>query len=212
MIESSFHRAIYLTGPTGSGKTAAGVALARWLGAEILALDSTTLYRGMDIGSAKPALAERGVITHHSDFDFTIIDCPPSIAVQVRFFLAVADAYIVPAIPDRLSVRGSLLLQRRIRTRVKLEGLGTLWSLYRVQNQIHRKIVDAAAKGTKPFDALPKPFGTIIPNATPIAEVAEPNRNPGHSPRSIPSHSPSFIVRCAKRSFKGANGSDQVSA
>jgi tRNA dimethylallyltransferase len=63
--EGLFHRAIYLTGPTGSGKTAVGVALARRVGAEILALDSTTLYRGMDIGTAKPSLAERGGIPHH---------------------------------------------------------------------------------------------------------------------------------------------------
>jgi tRNA dimethylallyltransferase len=60
-----FHRAIYLTGPTASGKTAVGVALAKRLGAEIVALDSMTLYRGMDIGTAKPALLERGGIPHH---------------------------------------------------------------------------------------------------------------------------------------------------
>ena len=60
-----FHRAVYLTGPTASGKTAVGVALARRLDAEIVALDSATLYRGMDIGTAKPTLAERGGVTHH---------------------------------------------------------------------------------------------------------------------------------------------------
>jgi tRNA dimethylallyltransferase len=60
-----FHRAIYLTGPTASAKTAVGVALARRLGAEVLALDSATLYRGMDIGTAKPSIADRGGIPHH---------------------------------------------------------------------------------------------------------------------------------------------------
>ncbi len=65
MSEDAFHRAIYLTGPTASGKTAVGVALARRLGAEIIALDSTTLYRGMDIGTAKPTIEERGGIRHH---------------------------------------------------------------------------------------------------------------------------------------------------
>ncbi len=58
--DSPFHRAIYLTGPTASGKTAVGVALARRLGAEVVALDSMTLYRGMDIGTAKPTEAETG--------------------------------------------------------------------------------------------------------------------------------------------------------
>jgi len=65
MHDNAFHRAIYLTGPTAAGKTAVGVALARRLGAEVLALDSTTLYRGMNIGTAKPALDERGGIPHH---------------------------------------------------------------------------------------------------------------------------------------------------
>jgi len=65
MFDNVFHRAIYLTGPTASGKTAVGVALAHRLGAEVIALDSMTLYRGMDIGTAKPALAERGGIPHH---------------------------------------------------------------------------------------------------------------------------------------------------
>src|SRR4051812_14780978 len=60
-----FHRAIYLTGPTASGKTAVGVALARRLDAEVVALDSMTLYRGMDIGTAKPTPEERGGVPHH---------------------------------------------------------------------------------------------------------------------------------------------------
>ncbi|MDX2038982.1 MAG: tRNA (adenosine(37)-N6)-dimethylallyltransferase MiaA [Isosphaeraceae bacterium] len=62
---AGFHRAIYLTGPTASGKSAIGVELARLLDAEIIALDSMTLYRGMDIGTAKPTSEERGGIEHH---------------------------------------------------------------------------------------------------------------------------------------------------
>ena len=64
-VPDRFHRAIYLTGPTASGKTAVGVALARRLGAEVVALDSMTLYRGMDVGTAKPTEEERGGIPHH---------------------------------------------------------------------------------------------------------------------------------------------------
>jgi tRNA dimethylallyltransferase len=56
---------VYLTGPTASGKTAVGVELARLLGAEIVALDSMTLYRGMDIGTAKPTADERAAVPHH---------------------------------------------------------------------------------------------------------------------------------------------------
>ena len=60
MEQNAFHRAIYLTGPTASGKTAVGVALARRLDAEVIAMDSATIYRRMDIGTAKPTIAERG--------------------------------------------------------------------------------------------------------------------------------------------------------
>jgi tRNA dimethylallyltransferase len=60
-----FRRAIYLTGATASGKTAVGVALARRLGAEVVALDSMTLYRGIDVGTAKPTEEERGGLPHH---------------------------------------------------------------------------------------------------------------------------------------------------
>jgi tRNA dimethylallyltransferase len=65
MPDNPFHRAIYLTGPTASGKTAVGVALARRLDAEIVAMDSTTIYRRMDIGTAKPTMDERGGVPHH---------------------------------------------------------------------------------------------------------------------------------------------------
>lgn len=113
------------------------------------------------------------------DYDFTIVDCPPSLAVQVKILLGVADSYIVPCVPDRLSVRGSLFLLNRIKSRgFKITGMGTLWSLYRQQNAMHRKFVEAAQERVAPFDQLPEPFETEIPNATKIAESTEPGRKP----------------------------------
>ncbi len=55
----------YLTGPTASGKTKVGLLLAERIGAEIISLDSMALYRGMDIGTAKPTLSDRSQIPHH---------------------------------------------------------------------------------------------------------------------------------------------------
>jgi tRNA dimethylallyltransferase len=55
----------YLTGPTASGKTAVGIELARRLNAEIVSLDSMAVYRGMDIGTAKPSPAEQAAVRHH---------------------------------------------------------------------------------------------------------------------------------------------------
>jgi len=54
-----------LLGPTASGKTAVALRLARKLGAEILSLDSMQVYRGMDIGTAKPSPGEQAEIPHH---------------------------------------------------------------------------------------------------------------------------------------------------
>lgn len=55
----------YLTGATASGKTRLGIELARKLNAEIISLDSMAVYRGMDIGTAKPTAAEQAVVPHH---------------------------------------------------------------------------------------------------------------------------------------------------
>ena len=55
----------FLTGPTASGKTSVGIPLAEQLNAEIISLDSMAVYRGMDIGTAKPAESERHQIRHH---------------------------------------------------------------------------------------------------------------------------------------------------
>jgi tRNA dimethylallyltransferase len=56
---------VAVVGPTAAGKTALAVALAQRLGGEVVNADSMQLYRGMDIGTAKPDLAERGGVPHH---------------------------------------------------------------------------------------------------------------------------------------------------
>jgi tRNA dimethylallyltransferase len=58
-------RAIALAGPTASGKTALSLAIAREWPAEIISVDSALVYRGMDIGTAKPSAAERAQVPHH---------------------------------------------------------------------------------------------------------------------------------------------------
>ncbi len=60
-----FTDALILTGPTACGKTALALATAPRLGAEVVAMDSMTVYRGMDVGTAKPTTAERAAVPHH---------------------------------------------------------------------------------------------------------------------------------------------------
>ena len=56
---------IVITGATATGKTAAALGLARAFDGEIVSADSRQLYRGMDIGTAKPTTAERALVPHH---------------------------------------------------------------------------------------------------------------------------------------------------
>ncbi len=56
---------IALAGPTASGKTAAALAVAERWPVEIISVDSALVYRGMDIGTAKPSAAERAAVPHH---------------------------------------------------------------------------------------------------------------------------------------------------
>ena len=65
MIDQDLPPAIFLMGPTASGKTALAVEIAQNLGAEIISVDSALVYQGMDIGTAKPSMNERGGIKHH---------------------------------------------------------------------------------------------------------------------------------------------------
>ncbi|HTG44482.1 MAG TPA: isopentenyl transferase family protein, partial [Verrucomicrobiae bacterium] len=57
--------AIYIAGPTASGKSELALLLAEKLGGEILTVDSMQVYRGMDRGTAKPSAADRARVPHH---------------------------------------------------------------------------------------------------------------------------------------------------
>jgi tRNA dimethylallyltransferase len=97
---SRIDNAWFLAGPTASGKTAAGIELARQIGAEIISLDSMALYRGMDIGTAKPTTEERSRVPHHL---IDIVD--PSEEFSVAQYLEAATAAA-----DEIAARGRQIL------------------------------------------------------------------------------------------------------
>jgi chromosome partitioning protein len=117
-------------------------------------------------------------------FDYVLVDCPPTIPLQVKTLLKVADAYIVPSVPDRLSVRGSFHLMERMRrmNMTRVRPLGLLWTLYRESNTIHRRVVSKSQQGEALHKLLPAPFRTILPNATAIARASEEE---GTRPQSV---------------------------
>ena len=55
----------FLSGPTAGGKTAVGIELARLIDGEIISMDSMAVYRGMDVGTAKPSPTEQAAVPHH---------------------------------------------------------------------------------------------------------------------------------------------------
>ena len=78
---------ICITGPTASGKTALSIALAQKLNTEIISSDSMQIYRGKDIGTAKPTRVEQKGVPHHM---IDIVD--PSEPFSVARYTALADA------------------------------------------------------------------------------------------------------------------------
>ena len=155
-----------INGPTASGKTAVAVAVAELLAsdgipAEVVNADSMLVYRGMDIGTAKPTLAERGGITHHlidimdvtepatvADFQAlaraTIADCRARGVVPL---LAGGSGLYVHAILDEIEFPGT---DPEVRARLEgeLERLGPL--------ALHRRLAEldpGAAAGILPGNA-----------------------------------------------------------
>ncbi len=89
---------LVIAGPTASGKTSVAVELARRYGGELVGGDSVQVYRGFDIGSAKPTTAELGTIPHH------LIDViEPTESIDAAGFAAHADRAI-----EAISARGHL--------------------------------------------------------------------------------------------------------
>lgn len=83
MRDRAAPRALYLTGPTGAGKSAVALVLAERLGGEIISVDSMQVYRGLDLGTAKPGPAERARVPHHL-LDVADLDQPFTAADFVR--------------------------------------------------------------------------------------------------------------------------------
>jgi tRNA dimethylallyltransferase len=86
-------RLLAIVGPTATGKTEVGILLAESLGGEIVSADSMQVYRGMDIGTAKPTAQQRQRAAHHL-IDIIAPDQPFSVAdYQARADAALADIW-----------------------------------------------------------------------------------------------------------------------
>lgn len=133
--------AVAVVGPTATGKSDLGVALARRLGGEVVNADAMQLYRGMDVGTAKLPPAERGGVPHHQ-LDVLEVSEEASVSAYQRHARADVAAIrgrgrrpvvvggsglYVRALLDRLDIPPTDPdVRRRIEARASLEGPGIL--------------------------------------------------------------------------------------
>ena len=120
-----------IVGPTAVGKTALGIALAQRLGGEIVNADSRQIYRGMDLGTAKPSAAEQAAAPHHL-IDIVDPDAPFGLATyreladaaiaQItaraqlpllvggtgQYVMAVVEGWEIPRVPPAPEIRARL--------------------------------------------------------------------------------------------------------
>ena len=112
-MKSSKPLVVAIMGPTASGKTAAALAIAKSIPCEIISVDSALIYRGMDIGTAKPSDEERSQVPHHL---IDILD--PSLSYSVKQFRddtlrLIADIQARSKLP--LLVGGTMLYFKALR-------------------------------------------------------------------------------------------------
>jgi tRNA dimethylallyltransferase len=152
-----------LVGPTASGKTDASIPLAQAMGAEIVSVDSMVVYRGMDVGTAKPGPGERAAVRHHL-LDVADPGEPFSVVAFQRLALEAVDE-LERAGGRALLVGGSGLYFRAVVDR--LEFPGTRAST--------RALLEAEAAAAGP-EALHRRLGILDPAAAARIEPSNARR------------------------------------
>lgn len=143
-----------IVGPTAVGKTRAAVAVARLLGGEIVSCDSMQVYRGMDIGTAKPTSAEMAGVPHHlldvadPDHEFSVAE------YQSLAAAAIQDIQRRGRLP--LLVGGTGLYLRAVLHDYYLSGPGP-------DPAVRRRLRRLAAEGGE--DALHRQLAAVDPDA-----------------------------------------------
>ncbi|HCN41678.1 MAG TPA: tRNA (adenosine(37)-N6)-dimethylallyltransferase MiaA [Proteus vulgaris] len=157
-------KAIFLMGPTASGKTALAIALRQKLPVDIISVDSALIYRGMDIGTAKPDVAEQSLAPHRL---IDILDpALPYSAADFRRDALNAMEEITAAGRIPLLVGGTMLYFKAL-----LEGLSPLPSANPdVRAEIEKKATEQG------WEAIHKELSLVDPVAAQRIHPNDPQR------------------------------------
>ncbi len=174
-------RVIVICGPTASGKTALGVALAKALDGEVIGADSMQLYRRMDIGTAKPTAEERQGVVHHMidvaepEEDFSVaryVDMATPIVEDVlargkrALLVGGTGLYIDNLLAGRQFAAFDRARRAELETRCRAEGLDKLYAeLGRVdparQAQLHPNDEKRILRALEVYYATGRPMSQL---------------------------------------------------
>lgn len=130
----------FLTGMTATGKTRIALALAKRLDAEIISLDSMAVYRGMDIGTAKPTSGQQAVVRHHL---LDIVDPENDFSVAEYVDAAHAKIAEIRGRGRRALFVGGTSLYLKALLRGLFEGPPADWELRR---EIEREVAEVGSE------------------------------------------------------------------
>lgn len=183
---------LFIIGPTASGKTRLAIRLALLLNGEIVSADSMQVYRGMDIGTAKPSGKERGKVRHHmidivspsrnfSVYDFrkkTLAILRQIVARQKLPIVCGGSGLYVRALIEGLSGQpgANAEIRTRLRAEGRMKGLETLYQrLYAVDRIYAQKITPADEKriirGLEIYELSGKPPSAWYVKSEPIESL-----------------------------------------
>ncbi len=189
---------VAIVGPTASGKSSLAVTLARKLKGDVLACDSTQVYRGFDIGTAKPTLEERGGVSHHlldlvdPSFPFTAgeyraraISILEDLRQRARLpILTVGTGLYLRALLEGLSD----VPARSEDLRARLEAGANAHSLQYLHRVLRRLDPEAALRiGTRDRPKMIRAIEVCLLTGRPLSEVHRLGRTPleGYHPIKI---------------------------